>query len=156
MKIITRKALEQYSNALLIEFAMVGLGLVFFGAPIVFCIIEGRFNPMVLVFPLFGLLFVSGMMKYRNREIDTARNGKIQIEVATLVDTEFVNRYKAAYTLWYFDNGRKIAPRDLPPGSKVIGAKYYLITATTLDRKVEYVFPCDKYELSDDLKCFIV
>lgn len=152
MKIITRKTLEKYSNAFLVDFAMVGMGLIFFGAPIAFYISIGSFYPTLLGFPLLGLLFVPGMRKWRNREVDAAQNGKIHVEVASLVEAEFIYRYKASYNLWHFDNGRKVVPRDLPPDSKVIGAKYYLITATTLNRKVEYIFPCDKYQLCQEFE----
>ena len=152
MKTITRRMLVNYTNAVAADLGMFAIALLallpltifFFDFPISIPIIF-----FIIIYIVGCALTIKAIFNAKQNEINCVLTGKINIDKATLIKTQFVSQYKASYTIWYFDNGKEIVPNG---ASKQIGAEYYLIFVPARKRTIQICLPCDKYELGEGLK----
>lgn len=158
MKMITRKTLLKQSYNWMINVVIWSVCVLTFGPLATLFIFGFKLWLFLILLPLSACGIVAIVYLFQNKQ-ETKKSilhGKIDVEIATLIDVYGMGGNNSAYRFWLFDNGRKIP--SVEDKDVNIGGKYYIVITykyikiSKENSKSYFVFPMDNYQLGDDLK----
>ncbi len=151
MKILEKKMIVDKTGSALIfllggMFIMLGLAVVLIGIAFGAYVIPLGLVPMAI-----GLAFIILQIQ-KNKKL---KMDNIRITIKKLAYVKEIVGYKLiTYSLVFEDNteieSRYLKPKSLP------GDPFYFVEIVGTAKSNNKAFPCDEYELADDLKNFIV